>query len=68
MKFVRPPAVAINLSSADGPPLKIVGYISFHLALGDITLPVDVLVLRVTGPNKMLFDDSIMGAFRAVLN
>ena len=67
MKFVRPPAVAINLSSADGPPLKIVGYISFHLALGDITLPVEVLILPASGPNKSLIDDSIMGA-RAVLN
>ena len=62
------PAVAINLNSADGPPLKIVGCIRFHLALGDITLPVEVLVLPVPGPNKMLLEDSIMGAFRAVLN
>ena len=61
------PAGVSNLSSANGSSLKR-GYIRFHLALGDITLPVEVLVLPVPGPNKMLLEDSIMGAFRAVLN
>ena len=51
------PAGAIKFSNADGPPLKILGYIRFHLALGDVTLPVDVLVLPPSGPNKMSLDD-----------
>ena len=38
------------------------------LTLGGITLPVEALVLPNLGPDKMLLDDSIMGAFGASLN
>ena len=56
----------INLNSADGSPHKIVGYIRFHLTLGDITFPVEPVVLPSLGPDKGLVDNSIMGAFGAV--
>lgn len=62
------PQGAINLSSADGSPLKILGYVRFQLTLGDITLPVDALVLPSLGPDIMLLDNTIMGAFGAILD
>ena len=62
------PAGAIQLNSADGSALEILGYIRFNLTLGDITLPVEALVLPNLGPDKMLLDNSIMNAFGAVLD
>ena len=62
------PPKAINLRSADGSQLEILGYICFNLTLGDITLPVEALVLRNLGPDKMLLDNSKMGAFGASSN
>ena len=62
------PAGAIQLNSADGSALEILGYIRFNLTLGDITLPVEALVSLNLGPDKMLFDNSIMNAFGAVLD
>ena len=64
--FAVPPG-AIKLSSADGSPLKILGYVRFQLSLGDITLPVEALVLPSLGPDIMLLD-TIMGAFGGVLD
>ena len=46
--FAVPPG-AINLSSADGSPLKTLEYVRFQLALGDITLPVEALVMPSLG-------------------
>ena len=57
---------AINLSSADD-SLRILGYVRF-LTLGDITLPVKALVLPSLGPDIMLLDKNIMGAFGAVFD
>ena len=65
--FAVPPG-AINLSSADGSPLQILGYVRFRLTLGDITLPVEALVLPSLGPDIMLLDNTIMGAFGGVLD
>ena len=62
------PPNAINFRSADGSQLEILRYIRFMLTLGDITLPVEALVLPNLGPDKMLLDNSIMGAFGASLN
>ena len=62
------PAGAIQLNSADGSALEILGYIRFNLTLGEITLPVEALVLPNLGPDKMLLDNSIMNAFGAVLD
>ena len=62
------PPGAIQLNSADGSALEILGYIRFNLTLGDITLPVEALVLPNLGPDKMLLDNSIMNAFGAVLD
>ena len=62
------PVGAITLSSADGSPLKRLGYIRFQLTLGDITLPVEALVLPSVGPDIMLLDNTIMGAFGAILD
>ena len=59
---------AINLSSADGSPLENLGYVRFQLTLGDITLAVEALVLPSLGPDIMLLDNTIMGAFRGVLD
>ena len=56
------PAGAIQLNSADGSALEILGYIRFNLTLGEITLPVEALVLPNLGPDKMLLDNSIMNA------
>lgn len=66
--FTRAPGGNQSLRSADGPPLKLKGYARFDLTLGDITLPVEALVLPSLGPDKMLLDNSIMGAFGAVLD
>ena len=62
------PPGAINLRSADGSALKIKGYIRFELTLGELTLPVEALVLPTLGPDNMLLDNSIMGAFGGVLD
>ena len=56
------PAGAIQLNSADGSALEILGYIRFNLTLGEITLPVEALVLPNLGPDKTLLDNSIMNA------
>ena len=56
------PAGAIQLNSADGSALEILGYIRFNLTLGEITLPVEAFVLPNLGPDKMLLDNSIMNA------
>ena len=55
--FLIPPG-AISLRSADGTPLKILGYIRFALTLGNKPLPMDAI----------LIDDSIMQAFGAKLD
>ena len=60
--FALPPG-AINLSSADGSPHKSSGYVPFQLTLGDITLPVEALVLLSLLPDIMLLYNTIMGAF-----
>ena len=46
------PAGAIQLNSADGSALEILGYLRFNLTLGEITLPVEALVLPNLGPDK----------------
>ena len=56
------------LRSADGTPLKILGYIRFALKLGNKYLPVEALVLPHLGPDAMLIDSSIMKAFGAKLD
>ena len=56
-EILAPPG-AINLSSADG-SLQILGY---------VTLPVEALALSPLGPDIMLLDNTIMGAFGAVLD
>lgn len=62
------PPGAINLRSADGSALKIKGYARCDLTLGEITLPVEALVLPTLGPDNMLLDNSIMGAFGGILD
>ena len=62
------PTEAVNLSSADGSPLKILGYVRFELTLGDITLPVEAIVSPSLGPDIVLLDNSIMNAFGGVLD
>lgn len=59
------PPNAINLRSVDESPVDILGYVRFKLTFGDITLPVEALVLP---PDKMLLDNSVMGAFGASLD
>lgn len=58
----------LSISSADGSPLKIIGYIRSHLTLEGITLPVEAFVVPPLGPEKASLDKSIMGAFGAVLD
>ena len=67
-EIVAMPPRAINLSNADGSPLKIYGYVRFRLTLGDITLPVEALVWPFSGPDIMLLDNTIMGAFGGALD
>ena len=45
LRIFAVPLGAIDLSSADGSPLKILGYVRLQLTLGDITLPVEALIL-----------------------
>ena len=66
-QFFAVPPGAINLSSADGSPLKNFGYVRFELTLGEITLPVEALVLPSLEPYILLLDNTIMGAFGGVL-
>ena len=66
-RIVPIPPGAISLHSADGTPLKILGYIRFTLKLGYKSLPVEALVLPHLGTNAMLVDNSIMKLFRAKL-
>ena len=63
-KIVVPPGV-IN-SSADGSSLQSLPYVRFHLSLGDISLPVEALVLPALAPNSILLDITIMNAVRGV--
>ena len=62
------PAGATNLRSADGSPLKSLGYFRFELTLGVITLPVEALELLSLGPDMTLLDNSIMNVFSGVLD
>ena len=62
------PTGAINLSSADGPPHKMLGSVRFEQTLGDITLPVEAFVSPPGGPDIILLDKSIMNAFGGVLD
>lgn len=57
------PPGAINPRSTNGLLVKITGYTRFDGTLGDITLPVEELVLPSFGPDNMLVDNSIMGAW-----
>ena len=59
---------AISLRSADGTPLKILGYIRFTLKLSNEYLLVEALVSPHLGPDAMLIDNSIMKAFGAKLD
>ena len=52
-----------SLCSADRMPLKILEYIHFALKFGNISLPVEALVLPHLQSDAMLFEDSIMKAF-----
>ena len=65
--FPVPPG-AISLRSADGSPLKILGYVRFTQKLGNKSLPVEALVLPHLGPDVMLLDNSIMKSFGAKLD
>ena len=65
--FAVPPGV-INLSRADGSPLRILGYVRFQLTLEDITQPIETLVLPSLGPDITLLNNTIMGAFGGVLD
>ena len=65
--FPVPPG-AISLRSADGSPLKILGYVRFTLKLGNKSLPVEALVLPHLGPDVILLDNSIMKFFGAKLD
>ena len=65
--FSVPPG-AISLRSADGSPLKILGYVRFTLKLGSKSLPVEALVLPHLGPDVMLLDNSIMKSFGVKLD
>ena len=62
------PPGAMSLCSADGTPLKILGYIRLALKLDSKYLPVEALVLPHLGPDAMLLDNSIMKAFGAKLD
>ena len=46
----------------------MLGYARFQLTLGDITLQAEALVLPPLGPDIMLLDNTIMGAFGGVLD
>ena len=65
--FPVPPG-ASSLRSADGSPLKILGYVRFTLKLGNKSLPVEALVLPHLGPDVMFLDNSIMKSFGAKLD
>ena len=69
IRQIPPGATNLN-SAADGFPLKIVGYIRVLLMLLIIyfTFPVEAVVLPSLGPDKVLLDNSIMGAFGAVFD
>ncbi|CAN0056232.1 unnamed protein product, partial [Choristocarpus tenellus] len=49
-------------------PLSVSGFIQFILQLGDISMPVQAVVIPNLGVDKILLDNSIMSAFGAVLD
>lgn len=57
-KMSAVPPNAIKFGNRDGSPLEILGYVRFMLAPGDITLPVEALVLSKLGPAKMQLANS----------
>ena len=61
------PPPAINLRSADGSALTSTRFTRFSLTIGDITKPVEALVLPTLGPDPLLLDNSITSAFGAAL-
>ena len=48
--------------------MDITGFIQFNLTLGDIELPVEMLVIPYLGRDKMLIDNATLRTFRGVLD
>ena len=59
-----PPAV-LTLKAANGSMMKILGFIRFDLQLGDVTRPVEALVISSLRPDDILLDNSAMFLFGA---
>ena len=57
-----PPAV-VTLKVANGSLMEILGCIRFGLQLGDVTRPVEALVISSLGPADILLDNSVMSLF-----
>ena len=62
-----PPAV-LTLKAANGSVMEILGFIRFDLQLGDVTRPVEALVISSLRPDDILLDNSVMSLFRAKLD
>ena len=67
-RIVSIPPGTISSHSADGTPLKVLGYTRFIVKFGDKYLPVEALALPHLGPDAILTDNRIMKSFRAKLD
>ena len=62
-----PPAV-LTLKAASGSLMETLGFIRFDLQLGDVTRPVEALVISSLRPDDILLDNSVMSLFGANLD
>ena len=61
-----PPAV-LTLKAANGSVMEMLGFIRFDLQLGDVTRPVEALVISSLRPDDILLDNSVISLFGANL-
>lgn len=63
-----PPSSRMQLRTANGGPLNVLGFISFTVKLGDVSRRVEALVVPSLGPDQILLDNDVMSRFGAVLD
>lgn len=53
---------------ANGLPMEILGCISFDFTLGELTQPIECIIVPSLGPDTILFNSTILSASRALLD
>ena len=62
------PPDCMSLRAANGSPIHVLGFVTLQITLGDVSRPVDALVIPSLGPDQILLDNATMARFGAVLN